>query len=530
MDSRKTSSRLPSLRAVEEVLPMYAPRMQLGAGSFGRVFLMEHRQTGGKVAVKTLKKERIVELGMQDKVRREISILLRVRHPNVIRLYNVVETPKYILLLMEYAENGELFDYITQRGRLTEGEARRIFQQIVAGVEYCHRRMVVHRDLKPENILLDASWTVKIADFGLGNLMTEGHFLRTSCGSPNYAAPEVGLSLLPASLLLSVYPPLSSPLSPPLSSPLSSPLPSTLLSALSSILPTPLPSPLPSSLPSPVPSPVPSPPSLLSPRLSPHSCFSRRTPPLTPHLLRLPIISPSVDYQLHCGPEVDVWGCGGVPHPIHLSTALSSVPLSARRSSLVVSTSSQRWTCGVISGRFYCGPEVDVWGCGVVLYTLLCGRLPFDEKSHVALYQKIKAGAYSRPTHVTPAVQDLLARLLVVDPTMRATIPEIRRHPWFLPWFLPSDLIRLQEDTAAGRPAAPLQLNATAISNLQAVRVTGEGRAVLAGNWVQEAFAARFAGAGAAEGAMDGRRAAITADMGQGELDPCRSTLSGLPY
>ena len=93
---------------------------------------------------------------------------------------------------MEYAENGELFDYITQRGRLTEGEARRIFQQIVAGVEFCHRHMVVHRDLKPENILMDHFWTVKIADFGLGNLMSEGHFLRTSCGSPNYAAPEVG--------------------------------------------------------------------------------------------------------------------------------------------------------------------------------------------------------------------------------------------------------------------------------------------------------------------------------------------------
>ncbi|CAI5952761.1 unnamed protein product [Closterium sp. NIES-65] len=371
MDSRKTSSRLPSLRAVEEVLPMYAPRMQLGAGSFGRVFLMEHRQTGGKVAVKTLKKERIVELGMQDKVRREISILLRVRHPNVIRLYNVVETPKYILLLMEYAENGELFDYITQRGRLTEGEARRIFQQIVAGVEYCHRRMVVHRDLKPENILLDASWTVKIADFGLGNLMTEGHFLRTSCGSPNYAAPEV------------------------------------------------------------------------------------------------------------------------------------------------------------ISGRFYCGPEVDVWGCGVVLYTLLCGRLPFDEKSHVALYQKIKAGAYSRPTHVTPAVQDLLARLLVVDPTMRATIPEIRRHPWFLPWFLPSDLIRLQEDTAAGRPAAPLQLNATAISNLQAVRVTGEGRAVLAGNWVQEAFAARFAEQAIPAATSFEALAAAQKKLAQGALGSSRSSSNG---
>ncbi|CAI5488801.1 unnamed protein product, partial [Closterium sp. Naga37s-1] len=563
---RKTSSRLPSLRAVEEVLPMYAPRMQLGAGSFGRVFLMEHRQTGGKVAVKTLKKERIVELGMQDKVRREISILLRVRHPNVIRLYNVVETPKYILLLMEYAENGELFDYITQRGRLTEGEARRIFQQIVAGVEYCHRRMVVHRDLKPENILLDASWTVKIADFGLGNLMTEGHFLRTSCGSPNYAAPEwitqshcgpevhvwgcsvvphptrlpTALSLVHPSLLEQVisgrfycgpevhawgcgvvlHPKHS------LSLPTATTLPRTPPHPRAQVISGRF---------------------FCGPEVDVWGCGvvlhpkhslslpTATTLPRTPPHPRAQVISG----RFCCGPEVDVWGCGVVLHPKHslslpTATTLPRTPPHPRAQVI-----SGRFFCGpevdvwgcrvvlhpkhslslptattlprtpphpraqVISGRFYCGPEVDVWGCGVVLYTLLCGRLPFDEKSHVALYQKIKAGAYSRPTHVTPAVQDLLARLLVVDPTMRATIPEIRRHPWFLPWFLPSDLIRLQEDTAAGRPAAPLQLNATAISNLQAVRVTGEGRAVLAGNWVQEAFAARFAGAGAG-GEADG--------------------------
>lgn len=86
---------------------------------------------------------------------------------------------------------GELFDYIVEKGRLLEEEARRFFQQIISGVEYCHRNMVVHRDLKPENLLLDSKMNVKIADFGLSNVMRDGHFLKTSCGSPNYAAPEV---------------------------------------------------------------------------------------------------------------------------------------------------------------------------------------------------------------------------------------------------------------------------------------------------------------------------------------------------
>lgn len=78
-----------------------------------------------------------------------------------------------------------------EKGRLLEEEARRFFQQVTSGVEYCHRNMVVHRDLKPENLLLDSKMNVKIADFGLSNVMRDGHFLKTSCGSPNYAAPEV---------------------------------------------------------------------------------------------------------------------------------------------------------------------------------------------------------------------------------------------------------------------------------------------------------------------------------------------------
>lgn len=94
-------------------------------------------------------------------------------------------------MIMEYVSGGELFDYIVKRGKLQEHEARRFFQQIISGVDYCHRHMIVHRDLKPENLLLDHNMHVKIADFGLSNMMMDGEFLRTSCGSPNYAAPEV---------------------------------------------------------------------------------------------------------------------------------------------------------------------------------------------------------------------------------------------------------------------------------------------------------------------------------------------------
>lgn len=93
-------------------------------------------------------------------------------------------------MVLEYA-GGELFDYLVKHGKMPEVKARRFFQQIVCAVEYCHRHKIVHRDLKPENLLLDADLNVKIADFGLSNIMTDGNFLKTSCGSPNYAAPEV---------------------------------------------------------------------------------------------------------------------------------------------------------------------------------------------------------------------------------------------------------------------------------------------------------------------------------------------------
>lgn len=104
--------------------------------------------------------------------------------------YEVISTPTDIIIVLEYA-GGELFNYIVNNGRMPEPRARRFFQQLISGIEYSHKLKIVHRDLKPENVLLDDDLNVKIADFGLSNEFQDGYFLKTSCGSPNYAAPEV---------------------------------------------------------------------------------------------------------------------------------------------------------------------------------------------------------------------------------------------------------------------------------------------------------------------------------------------------
>ena len=235
-----------------------------------------HLITGLKVAVKILNKAKIKQMDMAEKVRREINILKKCTHPHIVRVYEVIDTPSDIFVIMEYVAGGELFDYIVSRGRLPADEARHLFHMIVSGVEYCHFHNIVHRDLKPENLLLDADNNIKIADFGLSNVIHDGDFLRTSCGSPNYAAPEV------------------------------------------------------------------------------------------------------------------------------------------------------------ISGNLYAGTEVDVWSCGVILYALLCGTLPFDDESIPNLFKKIKSGMYSLPSHLSQLSRDLILRMLVVDPMKRITVQDIRQHPWFL--------------------------------------------------------------------------------------------------
>ncbi|KAG5438258.1 hypothetical protein PCANB_003109 [Pneumocystis canis] len=252
----------------------YAILKTLGEGSFGKVKLAVHSVTGHKVALKIISRKSLLNLDMSSRVDREISYLKLLRHPHIIKLYEVIATPTDIIMVIEYA-GGELFDYIVSRGKMSEDEARRFFQQIIAAVEYCHRHKIVHRDLKPENLLLDDFFNVKIADFGLSNLMTDGNFLKTSCGSPNYAAPEV------------------------------------------------------------------------------------------------------------------------------------------------------------ISGKLYAGPEVDVWSCGVILYVMLVGRLPFDDEFIPTLFKKINGGIYTIPSFLSSEAKELLTQMLVVDPIQRITLQEIRENKWF---------------------------------------------------------------------------------------------------
>lgn len=246
----------------------------LGEGSFGKVKLATHMVTGQKVALKIISRRKLITRDMAGRIEREIQYLQLLRHPHIIKLYTVITTPQEIIMVLEYA-GGELFDYIVQHGKMQEGKARKFFQQIVCAVEYCHRHKIVHRDLKPENLLLDEQLNVKIADFGLSNIMTDGNFLKTSCGSPNYAAPEV------------------------------------------------------------------------------------------------------------------------------------------------------------ISGKLYAGPEVDVWSCGVILYVLLVGRLPFDDEYIPALFKKIAQGQYQVPSYLSPGAVNLIRRMLQVNPVNRITIQEIRNDPWF---------------------------------------------------------------------------------------------------
>ncbi|QLL30819.1 hypothetical protein HG536_0A06340 [Torulaspora globosa] len=271
----------------------------LGEGSFGKVKLAYHVTTGQKVALKIINKKVLAKSDMQGRIEREISYLRLLRHPHIIKLYDVIKSKDDIIMVIEYAGN-ELFDYIVQRDKMSEKEARRFFQQIISAVEYCHRHKIVHRDLKPENLLLDEHLNVKIADFGLSNIMTDGNFLKTSCGSPNYAAPEV------------------------------------------------------------------------------------------------------------------------------------------------------------ISGKLYAGPEVDVWSSGVILYVMLCRRLPFDDENIPVLFKNISNGVYTLPKFLSPGAASLIKRMLIVNPLNRISILEIMQDEWFkvdLPEYLiPPELKNHESDNTNAQP------------------------------------------------------------------------------
>lgn len=248
----------------------------LGEGAFGLVKSGTHITTGEKVAIKILDKTRMKEEEDDfNRVKKEINILKKLRHKNVIQLYEIIESQHKLYLVIELCEGKELFDYIVDNQKLEEAEACKFFQELIDGVEYLHSQNIVHRDLKPENLLLDSDKNLKITDFGLSTVYSNDNLLTTPCGTPSYAPPEM------------------------------------------------------------------------------------------------------------------------------------------------------------LKGEEYHGLLSDVWSCGVILYAMLCGYLPFSESNEDLNCRNIIEGNFEIPDFLSPGVIDLLANVMKIDPIERYDIQQIRQHPWF---------------------------------------------------------------------------------------------------
>jgi len=161
----------------------------LGSGSNAQVKLGTHKDTNTKVAIKIVSKAHLEEKDSRPTLEKEIGIMHLLDHPNIVHLYDVYETKEHLFLILEYV-HGDLYELISKRGRLSERDAEKIFKQLVVAVDFCHKHKICHRDLKPENILIDENMTVKLADFGMSEVMMD-QYLTLSCGSPHYVCPEI---------------------------------------------------------------------------------------------------------------------------------------------------------------------------------------------------------------------------------------------------------------------------------------------------------------------------------------------------
>lgn len=165
----------------------------IGSGSYGKVKLATDLSNGRKMAVKFIPLSSIKKSAHVLRIRREINLTTLLDHQNIIKLYEYIETDTDIILLMEYIEGNDLFNQIVgmPSHSFTEAEARPLFQQLVASLEYCHRHRVIHRDIKPENVMVNKDGKVKLIDFGFATMYHANKVLETNCGSPLYAAPEI---------------------------------------------------------------------------------------------------------------------------------------------------------------------------------------------------------------------------------------------------------------------------------------------------------------------------------------------------
>ncbi|MED6127145.1 CBL-interacting serine/threonine-protein kinase 25 [Stylosanthes scabra] len=280
MDLENSSTPNASARTV--IFDKYEMGRVLGQGNFAKVYYGRNLATNESVAIKVIKKEKLKKERLVKQIKREVSVMRLVRHPNIVELKEVMATKGKIFLVMEYVKGGELFKKV-EKGKLKEEVARKYFQQLISAVDFCHSRGVTHRDLKPENLLLDENEELKVSDFGLSALPEQRRadgMLITPCGTPAYVAPEV------------------------------------------------------------------------------------------------------------------------------------------------------------LKKKGYDGSKADIWSCGVILYALVCGYLPFQGENVMRIYRKAFKAQYEFPDWVSEGAKNLISNLLVADPEKRFSIADIMKDPWFQVGFM----------------------------------------------------------------------------------------------
>ena len=173
------------------ILDDYKLLETIGEGTFGKVKLAIHKQTNQEVAIKIFEKKNFFSSKDIIYFQKEIAILKKLNHPNIINIYNIIENDSHFYIIMEYASKGDLFKYIVNKKRLDEKEAAYFYCQLIYGLEFIHQNNISHRDLKPENLLIKENNILAIIDFGLSIEFNNNELLSTPCGSPSYAAPEM---------------------------------------------------------------------------------------------------------------------------------------------------------------------------------------------------------------------------------------------------------------------------------------------------------------------------------------------------
>lgn len=298
---------------------------EIGSGAFGTVNIGEDRTTGEKVAVKCISKSRIQRSNMGSQVKKEITTMKKLDHPNIVRIKEVLMSNSHLYLVLEYVGGGELFMKIASQGKLSENIAKRYFRQVMEAVKFCHNLYICHRDIKPENILLDSNDNVKIADFGFASIMEPDND-ESADDHRRLASIDENVGVIQ------------------------------------------------------------------------------------------PIDEFIADNNESLPPKVNKF---------------RNLPSKVMQKMSTMCGTTQYMAPEIVSRDSYRGDKADIWSCGVVLFVLLSGYLPFDSNDAEIVIAKIQSGRFEMPSFISDLARDVISKLLTPNPLVRPGARTVLDNEWF---------------------------------------------------------------------------------------------------